>query len=91
MVRPRFDRSEPPGFPALTPFRELLQYLEMGYPPRMNAPMMLRRRPKYRQLLNMLALARQRASLTRPQLAELVSASQGFVARYETGKGPSRR
>lgn len=47
--------------------------------------------PKYRQLLKTLTVARQRASLTQPQLAEQVSAGRGFVVRYERGKEPSRR
>lgn len=52
--------------------------------------MTLLQAPKYRQLL---AVARQRASLTQPQLADKVGAHVGFVARYEqgVGKGPSRR
>lgn len=69
----------------------VLQYLEMGYPPRLGTPMKLLRTPTYRQLRKLLATARQHASLTQPQLAERVSASQGFVAKYQSGKGPSRR
>jgi ribosome-binding protein aMBF1 (putative translation factor) len=52
--------------------------------------MKLLRATKYRQLL---AVARQRASLTQPQLADKVGTRVGFVAKYEdgVGKGPSRR
>lgn len=63
---------------GITTVCEVLEYVEMGY-------------PNYRQLLNALRAARQRASLTRPQLAERVVASRGFVGKYEGGKGPSRR
>ncbi|MFC4310408.1 helix-turn-helix domain-containing protein [Steroidobacter flavus] len=49
------------------------------------------RTPNYRQLLDRLTTARQRASLTQPQLAERLSASPEFVASYEKGKDPSRR
>lgn len=55
--------------------------------------MKLLQTPKHRQLLQLLTTARQRASLTQPQLADKVGASPGFVAKHESGvgKGPSHR
>ena len=47
--------------------------------------MKLLRAPSHKQLLKMLTTARQRSGLTLPQLADQVSASQGFVAKYERG------
>lgn len=48
--------------------------------------MKLLRSPRYRQLLQMLMTARQRAGLTLPQLAEQVGARAGFIERYERGR-----
>jgi hypothetical protein len=48
--------------------------------------MKLLRTPSHEQLLKMLTTARQRSELTLPRLADQVSASREFVAKYQRGE-----
>ena len=49
--------------------------------------------PTHQQLIHMLTDARQRASLSQPQLAKKVSVLPAFVTKYQSAdrKEPSRR